>query len=139
MGRSMNKSQLSESLFQHFKDRPGMSKAFAAEIVGALFSVAPRYTSMDARDSNHKNARCSESDVGTKVNADQDDGILANHLLQGGRSKVTIPGFGTLSVVFRKERVCRHPESGDMFSIPATHVITFRAGKALKIAAANDL
>lgn len=140
MSNSMNKSELAERLFEHFKlRRRNMSKAFAAEVVDAIFGVAPRYTKADARTGPNKASRCDSGSIGRKVDGDDSDGILASHLLKEPDSKVTIPGFGTLSVAKRRERDGRHPSSGKKIIIPETHVITFRAGKSLKTAAAYDL
>ena len=134
MSNSMNKSELADKLFEHFKsNRRSMSKAFAAEVVDAIFGVAPRYTAADERSGRASNS------AGSKVSNGDADGILANHLLQGSDSKVTIPGFGTLSVAHRKARKGRHPGNGAEITIPDTHVITFRAGKSLKTAAAYDI
>merc|ERR1712072_185481 len=109
MSNSMNKSQLAEKLFQHFQqdERRNMSKAFASEIIDAIFGVSPRYTAADFR-----NKRCKKKETGKKVNTKDSDGILASHLLGAPSkakdkttyNKVTIPGFGTLSVAYRKER-----------------------------------
>ena len=77
-----------------------MSRSFAAEIVDAIFGVAPRFTQAETRTNPHKNPRCDDGDIGHKVNTDDIDGILAAHLLRGTKNKVTIPGFGTLLVSF---------------------------------------
>lgn len=139
MSNSMNKSQLAEKLFQHFqeKDNRTMSKAFASEIIDAIFKVAPRYTAADAR-----NKRCKKNQQGKKVENNDADGILASHLLASSKdeqNKVTIPGFGTLSVAHRKARKGRHPGTKKDIKIPATHVVTFRPGKSLKTAAHYDV
>ena len=144
MSNSMNKSQLAEKLFQHFQqdERRNMSKAFASEIIDAIFGVSPRYTAAD-----YRNKRCKKKETGKKVDSKDADGILASHLLgkpskSKGKTtynKVTIPGFGTLSVAYRKERKGRHPGTKKDIKIPETHVITFRPGKSLKTAAHYDI
>ena len=142
MSNSMNKSQLADKLFQHFqqddKKKRNMSKAFASEIIDAIFGVSPRYTAAD-----YRNKRCKKKETGQKVNGDDADGILASHLLGSSDAdkpnKVTIPGFGTLSVAFRNKRKGRHPGTKKDITIPETHVITFRPGKSLKTAAHFDI
>ncbi|MDY6855380.1 MAG: HU family DNA-binding protein [Thermodesulfobacteriota bacterium] len=55
---------------------------------------------------------------------------VTNTLKKGG--KITLTGFGTFSVVERKERKGRNPQTGKDISIPATKVAKFKAGKNLK-------
>jgi len=56
--------------------------------------------------------------------------------LQSGE-KVTIPGFGSFSVVERSARTGRNPVSGEPVNIKASHSPKFKAGKLLKDAV-ND-
>ena len=121
MSRSMNKSQLSQALFDELRDRPGMTRAFAAEIIETIFGVVQR------------------NDGNKNKSSQKRDGIIAKHLLSGDSSKVTLPGFGTLRIVFRKGRSGRLPSTGETISIPPTHVVTFRPGKALRIAASKEI
>jgi len=121
MSSSMNKSQLSQALFEALKGRQGMTKTFAAEIIETIFGVGQR------------------NDVDGAGIAKKTDGIIATHLLSSEGSKVTLPGFGTLRVVFRKGRIGRLPSTGETISIPSTHVVTFRPGKALRIAASKEI
>jgi len=51
-------------------------------------------------------------------------------LKKGG--KITLTGFGTFSVVQRKARKGRNPQTGKDIKIPATKVAKFKAGKNLK-------
>lgn len=46
--------------------------------------------------------------------------------------KLTITGFGTFKVSERKARVGRNPQTGVEIKIPATKVVQFSCGKALK-------
>ncbi len=46
--------------------------------------------------------------------------------------KLTLIGFGTFVVEERKERKGRNPQTGEEIIIPATKVVKFRPGKALK-------
>jgi DNA-binding protein HU-beta len=46
--------------------------------------------------------------------------------------RVALVGFGTFSVVKRKARKGRNPQTGAVISIPATKVPKFSAGKAFK-------
>jgi len=70
----------------------------------------------------------------TKVNAERGleallgalEGALAND------KKVTLIGFGSFSVVERKERLGRNPKTGVEITIPAAKVVKFTVGKALK-------
>ena len=48
--------------------------------------------------------------------------------------KLTLPGFGTFSVVKRKARKGRNPQSGGEIKIPATKVAKFKTGNLLKSA-----
>jgi DNA-binding protein HU-beta len=48
--------------------------------------------------------------------------------------KLTLPGFGTFSVVKRKARKGRNPQSGGEIKIPATKVAKFKVGNLLKSA-----
>ena len=45
---------------------------------------------------------------------------------------VELKGFGTFSVKDRASRPGRNPKTGEVITIPATKVPTFKAGKALK-------
>ncbi len=47
-------------------------------------------------------------------------------------AKLTLPGFGTFSVVKRRARKGRNPQNGDEIKIPATKAAKFKAGKLLK-------
>ena len=44
----------------------------------------------------------------------------------------TLPGFGKLVKVFRKERMGRNPATGESIKIAAKNVVKFRVQKALK-------
>ncbi len=55
---------------------------------------------------------------------------VTNTLKKGG--KITLTGFGTFSVVERKARKGRNPQTGKDINIPATKVAKFKAGKNLK-------
>ena len=46
--------------------------------------------------------------------------------------KLTLTGFGPLSVESRKERKGRNPRTGATIKIPASKVVKFRPGKNLK-------
>lgn len=46
--------------------------------------------------------------------------------------KITLTGFGTFSVVKRKARTGRNPQTGAEIKIKATKVPKFKPGKALK-------
>jgi DNA-binding protein HU-beta len=46
--------------------------------------------------------------------------------------KITLPGFGTFSKVYRKARQGVNPATGEKINIEARYAIKFKAGKALK-------
>jgi DNA-binding protein HU-beta len=79
-------------------------------------------------------AKISEKAGITKVNAERGlealldviEGALAND------KKVALTGFGSFSVVERKERLGRNPKTGAEIKIPATRAVKFTVGKALK-------
>jgi len=52
--------------------------------------------------------------------------VLANE------GKLTLTGFATFAVEERKERIGRNPRTGAEITIPASRVVKFRPGKALK-------
>jgi DNA-binding protein HU-beta len=54
---------------------------------------------------------------------------VAKELKKSG--KLGIVGFGTFSVVKRKAREGRNPQTGKKIKIPAKKVVKFRVGKAL--------
>ncbi|NLN39487.1 MAG: HU family DNA-binding protein [Smithella sp.] len=56
-------------------------------------------------------------------------GTIAKELKKTG--KLGLVGFGTFSVVKRKARQGRNPQTGKAMKIPAKKVVKFKAGKAL--------
>jgi DNA-binding protein HU-beta len=54
---------------------------------------------------------------------------VAKELKKGGR--IGLVGFGTFSVVKRKAREGRNPQTGKAIKIPAKKVVKFKAGKEL--------
>ena len=48
------------------------------------------------------------------------------------KQAVTLPGFGTFTVVKRKPRKGRNPQTGEEIKIPAKRVPVFRPGKGLR-------
>lgn len=56
-------------------------------------------------------------------------GAVAKELKKSG--KLGLVGFGTFSVVKRKAREGRNPQTGKTIKIPAKKVVKFKAGKAL--------
>ncbi len=54
---------------------------------------------------------------------------IAKELKKTG--KIGLVGFGTFSVVKRKAREGRNPQTGKSIKIPAKKVVKFRPGKAL--------
>jgi DNA-binding protein HU-beta len=56
-------------------------------------------------------------------------GAVTKELKKSG--KLGLVGFGTFSVVKRKAREGRNPQTGKAIKIPAKKVVKFKAGKAL--------
>lgn len=56
-------------------------------------------------------------------------GAITKTLKKG--EKVTLVGFGTFSVVYKKAREGRNPKTGKTIKIAAKKVAKFKAGKAL--------
>ncbi len=48
------------------------------------------------------------------------------------KGKVTLVGFGTFSIAFRKEKTGVNPKTGKKIKIKSKNVPVFKAGKALK-------
>lgn len=77
--------------------------------------------------------------VATRIGATQKDaavyvdaviGSIKDGMIEDG--KVQIVGFGTFEVKERAEREGRNPATNQPMLIPATKVLKFKAGKALK-------
>jgi len=49
-----------------------------------------------------------------------------------GKGRLALAGFGTFAVTARKAREGRNPQTGKPIKIPATKVVKFKPGKALK-------
>jgi len=49
-----------------------------------------------------------------------------------GSGKLTLTGFGTFSVVSRKARTGRNPQTGATINIAASKTVRFKPGKVLK-------
>ena len=108
---NLNKKELAEALYWTINTHHGenkLTKALSQDIITALFD---------------------------------DSGIIAEFLFikpanktsRGKKpNKVTIPGFGTFTTRYRKARKGRHPSQDKQIDIPATYVVSFRAGKGLK-------
>ena len=62
------------------------------------------------------------------------DGV--KNALQKGES-ITLIGFGTYSVVERKARTGRNPQTGAEIKIPAKKTVKFKAGKGLREVSQN--
>lgn len=69
----------------------------------------------------------------TKVNAEKavksTIDAISHELSNGGN--VTLVGFGTFSVLDRKARTGKNPQTGDSINIAAKKVAKFKPGKAL--------
>jgi len=68
----------------------------------------------------------------------KDANLVIGHVLNGIKTgllkdgKVTLVGFGTFSIVKRKARMARNPQTGAPISVPEKFVPKFKASKALK-------
>ncbi len=60
-------------------------------------------------------------------------GIIEDTLAKEG--KITFTGFGTFSVLDRKARTGRNPQTGKAIKIAASKAVKFKAGKNLQEAA----
>ena len=58
------------------------------------------------------------------------ENTVTKELKKSGKMKLV--GFGTFSVVNRKARKGRNPQTGKAIKIPAKKVVKFKAGKSLK-------
>ena len=56
--------------------------------------------------------------------------VVAEALNRG--EKISLTGFGTFSVTERESRTGRNPRTGQSLEIPATKVLSFKAGNNLK-------
>ncbi|MBM76349.1 MAG: hypothetical protein CMK59_13170 [Proteobacteria bacterium] len=148
---SLNKHDLSEALHlyvhcaQHTftedhlftqKFRDVFTKNASSLLIDAVFGVASRYGKIDG-----------PKQEGLRRKEHGHDGLLAAHLLQKPKGtekgdfvypKVTLPSFGTFSLVPRAEREGMHPDpkKSERIVIPKTHVVSFKPGKSLKAASA---
>jgi DNA-binding protein HU-beta len=75
-----------------------------------------------------KQADISKAAAGRALNAVI--GAVGTTLKKGG--SVTINGFGTFAATKRAARIGRNPQTGQAIRIPASKVMKFRAGAALK-------
>ena len=80
-----------------------------------------------------KDAGISKAEAGKALDS-LIDGIGEAIKEEDGR--ITLPGFGTFSKVYRKARQGVNPATGEKITIKARHAVKFQAGKALKDAVA---
>jgi DNA-binding protein HU-beta len=52
--------------------------------------------------------------------------------VKGANGRITLPGFGTFSMVRRKARQGVNPSTGEKITIKARNAVKFQPGKALK-------
>ena len=69
-----------------------------------------------------------------KVSAEKALNAFTSSVMKGLKKgdKLTLTGFGTFSVVKRKARTGRNPQTGKEIKIPARRVAKFKAGNLLK-------
>ena len=75
-----------------------------------------------------KKAAISKARAGIAIDAVFDS--ISSSLKKG--KPVTLVGFGSFSVIKRKARNGRHPQTGKVMKIKATKAAKFKAGKGLK-------
>jgi len=70
----------------------------------------------------------------TKKDANALIGVVLDGIREGitTEGKVTLVGFGTFSIVQRKARKARNPQTGEPIDVPAKTVPKFKPSKALK-------
>lgn len=70
----------------------------------------------------------------TKKDASALIGVVLDGIASGitSEGKVTLVGFGTFSVVKRKARMARNPQTGEAISVPEKMVPKFKPSKDLK-------
>lgn len=71
-----------------------------------------------------------------KASAEKALNAFTNSVTKGLKKgdKLTLTGFGTFSVVKRRARTGRNPQTGKEIKIPAAKVAKFKAGNRLKSA-----
>ena len=75
----------------------------------------------------------SRADVSKADTAKVVDGVLAEiESALGNKEVVSFIGFGTFSTSHRSERKGRNPRDGSEIKIPASTIVKFKPGKALK-------
>lgn len=79
------------------------------------------------------NAVAEATDMGTRQADDVVSAILEQITNAMSRGEiVNLIGFGTFSVKSRAARSGRHPQTGEVITVPAANVPTFKAGKHLR-------
>lgn len=79
------------------------------------------------------NAVADATDMGVRQADDVVSAILEHITNAMSRGEVvSLAGFGTFSVKSRSPRTGRHPRTGEVITISAVNVPTFKAGKNLK-------
>ena len=76
-----------------------------------------------------KNAGISKAEAGKALNSLLDS---VGEAVKEEDGKITLPGFGTFSKVYRNARQGVNPATGEKMTIEARHVVKFKPGKALK-------
>lgn len=76
-----------------------------------------------------KDAGISKAEAGKAINS-LISGI--EEAIKEEDGKITLPGFGTFSKVYRKARQGVNPATGEKIAIEARYAVKFQAGKALK-------
>ena len=132
--RNMNKKELSEALRNALAadaKSVEISKSLAGRVVDQLFDA------QDGVIATHLfNADFHDFDEGEMVKAleARKEGKKRGAAYKAKHPKVTIPGFGTFGIRYRQARKGQHPDPAKQSSldIPATFVVTFKAGKGLR-------
>ncbi len=70
----------------------------------------------------------------TKVDAEKAVNSVLNNIKKNTKKGVQLIGFGSFSVVKRKARKGRNPQTGEVIKIKASKTVKFRPGSAFKTA-----
>jgi len=76
-----------------------------------------------------KNVGISKAKAGKAINSLIDS---IGEAVKKEDGRITLPGFGTFSKVYRNARQGVNPATGEKMTIEAHHVVKFKLGKALK-------
>ena len=132
--RNMNKKELSEALRDALAadaKSVEISKSLAGRVVDQLFDAE---NGVIANHLFNASFHDFDEDRMIKTLEARKSGNQSAARYKAKHPKVTIPGFGTFGIRYRQARKGQHPDPAKQSSldIPATFVVTFKAGKGLR-------